>query len=115
MTVLKLIPVILAFAVLAAHFYGAAALVPMIAALVPVGVVFVPRPWAARTIQGALAVGALEWLRVAAVLVAQRYNAGAPYVRLALNLGGVAGLTALCLLVFRAPEVRRRYALDVPR
>jgi hypothetical protein len=108
---LRLLPVALALAVLAAHFYRGQFWVPfgMTVALAPF--LFIRAPWAARVLQLALLAGAVEWLRTAAVLIAVRQSMGQPYTRLALILGGVALATALCALVFRWRPVRERFGM----
>ncbi len=110
----RLLPVALACALLAAHFYRAGGPWPGALALLPMVTLFVPRRWAARVVQAALALGTVEWLRTAAALVAERQSMDAPWLRLALILCGVALLTAACLLVFRWSAVRRHFRLRPP-
>ncbi len=111
MPILRLVPVALALIVLAAHFYRAMQFPLAALAVGAVVLLFVPRAWAARVLQAALVLGAIEWLRTLAALVAWRQSEGAPYLRLAAILGAVAVLTALCALVFRARSVRARFRL----
>lgn len=111
MLALTLLPVALALLVLGAHFLHAGAQAGVAVAVVLVALLFLRRPAAARVVQLALVLGALEWVRTLAALVAERQSAGAPYVRLAIILGGVAAATALCLLAFRAARVRRHFRL----
>ncbi len=99
----------IALALLAAHFLRGSALAPSAAALLALALLFVPRPWAARAAQAALALGVVEWLRTLGALVAQRIASGEPWLRLAAILGGVALLTALSLVVFRAAAVRAHF------
>ncbi|MFN7573114.1 MAG: hypothetical protein ACK5TK_16945 [Betaproteobacteria bacterium] len=105
----------LAFVVLAAHFHRAGQTLASAAALTLLAVLTLPRPWAARIVQAALALAALEWLRAAVTLIALRLSLGQPYLRLALILGTVALLTAACLLVFRKDAVRRYFGLGMSR
>jgi hypothetical protein len=114
MVALALLPVAVAFAVLAAHFYRAGRIDLALGALALIALLFVPRAWAARALQVGLVAGALEWLHTLASLVALRQSMGEPYVRLALILGAVAFLTALTALVFRDSRVRTRFGL-LPR
>jgi hypothetical protein len=111
MTALRLAPVALALAVLAAHFYRAAMFPFSALAIGAIALLWVPRAWAARTLQVLLVAGALEWLRTLAALVALRQSEGAPYLRLGAILGAVALLTALSALAFRARSVRARFRL----
>lgn len=111
MNALRLLPVPIALALLAAHFFRGEEWVAFAIALALVPLVLVRAPWAARTLQAALAAGAVEWLRTAAALVAIRQSMGQPYARLVLILGAVALLTAACILVFRWRPVRERFRL----
>jgi hypothetical protein len=115
MLVLRLLPVIVALAVLAAHFFRSQYWVPFGVAIALVPIIFVRAPWAARVLQAALLAGAVEWLRTAAVLIAIRQSMGQPWTRLAVILGAVALATGLCALIFRWPAVRARFGLERPR
>jgi hypothetical protein len=108
---LRLIPAALAFLVLGAHFLRAGHLVLVVVALAIVALFFVQRPWAARAVQGALVLGALEWLRTLVLLALERRAAGAPYLRMTLILAGVALATALSLLAFRSHAVKEHFRL----
>jgi hypothetical protein len=100
-----------ALLLLSAHFYRADRM-PLAALAVAIGaLLFVPRAWAARAAQIALALGAFEWLRALAGFAAMRVAAGQPYLRLALILGAVAVFTAGAIFVFRAYRLRVRYGL----
>ncbi len=99
----------LALAALAAHFWRSTDFALAAIALATIAPLFVRRPLAARTVQVALALGTLEWLRTLAALLATRQSTGAPYARLALILGAVAVATALCALAFESRAMRARY------
>ena len=107
MTLLRLLPPVLAALLLAAHFYRADNLVLAGAALALVGLLFVPRAWAARVVQVGLVAGAVEWLLTLWRLVELRQAMGQPYARLAAILGAVALFTALSALSLRSPEPRQ--------
>jgi ABC-type methionine transport system permease subunit len=108
---LRLLPVVLVLAILAAHFYRAAEWIAFGVTIALLPLLLVRAPWAARALQAALVLGALEWLRTAAALVAVRQSMGQPYTRLALILGAVALATALCALLFQWRPVRERFRL----
>lgn len=112
---LRLLPVVLVLAILAAHFYRAAQWFGfgLTAALLPL--LFARASWAARVLQAALVLGALEWLRTAAALIAVRQSMGQPYTRLAIILGAVALATALCALLFQWKPLRERFRLGEGR
>ena len=109
MNFLRLLPVIVSFVLLAAHFYRAE-LTPLVAAcaFLPL-LLFLRKPWVPRLFQGLLVVGALEWLRTLYVLAAMRMGFDQPWGRLALILGVVALFTALSGLVFNGRSLRTRY------
>ena len=112
MTVVRLLPVALAFLLLAAHFSRAGVpALSVVALLVPV-LLLVRRRWAALVLQALLLAGAAEWVRTIFVYVGIRKAAGAPWLRLVFILGPVALLTAAACLVFRNAAVRKRFALD---
>ncbi len=112
MTALQLLPVVVSLLLLGAHFLRSGNLVLVALALVLVGLLGVRRRWAARLVQVALVLGALEWARTLDVLVAWRSEAGRPVTRLAVILGSVTLLTVLSALVFRTERLRRVYKLD---
>jgi hypothetical protein len=111
---LRLLPVVLMLGVLAAHFYRGFAWVPFGVTIALLPLLFIRAPWAARALQAALALGALEWLRTAAALIALRQATGQPYARLAIILGAVALATGLCALIFQWGPVRARYGIGGP-
>jgi hypothetical protein len=109
MTFVMLLPAILSFLVLGAHWLRAGNL-PLVAAILAlIALIAVRRPWAARTLQAALAVGVLEWVRTLIGLAAERMRAGEPVVRLAVILAGVAAVTGLAALTFSSARLRRWY------
>ncbi len=101
----------LSFLVLAAHFFRAGNLALFAVCLLFLPLLFVPRVWAARTVEAGLALGAAVWIRTLATFAGERRAAGLPYTRLALILGGVALATGACLLVFRSERVKRFFGL----
>jgi hypothetical protein len=109
--VARLILPLLALLLLAAHFYRADWLSLAILSVVLTLLLAVPRPWAARTLQVALVLGAIEWLRTLAAFAAMRMAVGQPYLRLVLILGGVAAFTLLAAWVFQHRTLRARLGL----
>jgi len=109
MTFLALLPVGLSLLVLAAHFYRAGNIALFVTALLVLTLTAVPKRWAARALQAALLLGALEWVRTAAFFVSQRQAEGRPWIRLAIILGAVALTSALSAMLFRTKALRARY------
>lgn len=101
----------LALGVLAAHFVRAQMLVGAALCVAPIVLLAVPRAWAARVVQIALVIGALEWARTLAALLAARMAIGQPYLRMTAILAVVALLTLASAWVFRSKSLRNRYRL----
>lgn len=112
MTGIQLIPVILSALLMGAHClrYGHLWLVLLCLAL-PLLLLF-RRPWAARSVQGALVLAAAEWARTTVTLAAWRIDHGEPWARMVVILGVVTALTAGSALVFFSPRQKRRYGLE---
>jgi hypothetical protein len=109
-----LLAVAVSLTLLAAHFswWGVPSL--SIVSLLCAGLLFVKRPWAARTMQAVLFLASIEWIRSIFVYVGRRQAEGRPYLRLVAILGVVSLLTASSTLVFRHEGVRRRFGLVPP-
>ncbi len=110
--VLGILPVVLSFVVLGAHFLRSASIVPVAACVILIAIALVPRRWAARTVQVALVLATLEWIRTLVAVIGQRLDFGAPYLRTAIILGAVAAWTLASAFVFRMRAMRVRYRLD---
>ena len=109
--VVRLILPLLALLLLAGHFYRADWLLPAALSAALTLLLLVPRPWAARTLQVALLLGAVEWLRTLAAFAAMRVAVGQPYLRLVLILGAVAAFTLLAAWVFQRRTLRHHFRL----
>lgn len=111
MNFLRLLPVVLSFLLLAAHFHRAGlTLLVGICAFLPL-LLFLRKPWVPQFFQAVLVMGALEWLRTLYVLAEMRIALEQPWNRLAVVLGAVALFTALAGLVFNGDSLRARYCL----
>ena len=102
-------PAVLSLLLLGAHFFRAGNEVAVLGCAALAGLVAVPRRWAARTVQAALVLGAVEWLRTAAMIAGFRAAAGQPATRMWVILGSVALVTAASALVFRHRRVAAYY------
>lgn len=110
MNFLKLIPVILSFLLLAAHFYRAAFFpVAAISLILPI-LLFIKQSWVARVSQIFLVLGTLEWVRTILRFVEIRQEVGMPWTRLAVILGIVALITGLSALIFQSKSLKERYS-----
>ena len=111
MNFLKLLPVILSFMLLGAHFYRSGLTALTAACIALPFLLLLPKPWVARLMQIVLVIGALEWLRALYFFAAMRVAFGEPWTRLALILGAVAMFTALSAMVFQSKGLRQRYGM----
>lgn len=109
MNFLRLLPVILSFLLLGAHFYRAGMLPLTVLCVAVLFLLFLRKPWIPRLFQGLLVLGSIEWLRTLYMFAAMRIAWGEPWTRLALILGTVALFTALSGLAFRNGKLASRY------
>lgn len=112
MNVLRLLPVILAFGLLAAHFSRADMFPATLVSLATPLLLLIRRPWIARSIQVLLLLAAAEWIRSMLGYIQVRKDIGEDWGRLAIILGSVALLTACSALVFRGKSLKKRYHLE---
>ncbi len=109
-TVLLLLPPILSFLLLAAHFLRSANYLAVLGLLALIPLLALRRPWVALVARATLWLGTGVWLYTMAVFTAERLRLGEPYLRMVLILGGVALFTALSSLAFSSRRLRERYA-----
>lgn len=109
MTFLRLLPVILSFLLLAAHFYRAGQILLVLVSLCLLLLLILRQSWVPRVIQVALLLGAAEWLHTLFKIIQVRMAYEMPWTRLGLILGGVALFTLMSALVFQGRSLRQRY------
>ena len=112
MNILRLLPVILAFGLLAAHFSRANMPPAVVVSLIIPFLLLIRKPWIARSVQILLLFGALEWIRSMFGYIQVRKEIGEDWGRLAIILVTVAVLTACAGLVFRGKSLKKRYQLE---
>jgi hypothetical protein len=112
MNILRLLPVILAFGLLAAHFSRANMPPAVVVTLITPLLLLIRKPWIARSIQVLLLIGAAEWIRSMLGYIQVRKEIGEDWGRLAIILVSVALLTACSALVFRGKSLKLRYHLE---
>lgn len=113
MIFLRLLPILVSGALLAAHFLRAGQVLLVLACLAFPFLLFVRKQWAVRIVQVILVLGGLEWIRTLLTLVAERAQTGQPWVRMSVILLAVALWTAGSLLVFLQPSLKTFYGLGV--
>jgi len=103
MKVTRIILIVLAFLLLAAHFSRAGSSVLAAASLIFPLLLQVRRPWAGWTLRIALVLGGFEWLRTLINLVSERRSEGEDWIRMAVIVGAVALITFLAAKAVRVP------------
>lgn len=111
MNLLRLLPVLLSYGLLAAHFSRANLFPLVIISLAIPFLLLIKRAWVARLIQILLLAGAAEWIRAMFGYISIRKETGEDWARLAGILIAVALLTACSALVFRGSALKKRYKL----
>ncbi len=112
MNILRLLPVIIAFGLLAAHFSRANMPPAVVVTLITPFLLLIRKPWIAKSIQVLLLIGAAEWIRSMLGYIQVRKEIGEDWGRLAIILVTVALLTACSALVFRGKSLKKRYHLE---
>lgn len=111
MNILKLLPVFLSSLLLAAHFLRMGFLLLVLASLGLPVLLFIKKAWAARVVQIALLLGALEWVRSLVQIAGVRIDQGQSWLRMAAILGIVALFTAGAACVFFCRSLKARYKI----
>ena len=104
LTPLQLLPVLLAAALMAAHFMRAGEPGLALTSALSPWLLVTRRRWAARALQLLLLGGGLIWLQTLLGLVQLRLTLGQPYLRLAIILGAVMPVSFLVLQKIPATE-----------
>lgn len=112
MNFLRLLPVILSFLLLGAHFYRAGLLPLTLLCAAVLFLLLLRKSWVPLLFQVLLMLGALEWLRTLFMFAQMRIAFGEPWTRLAIILGAVAVFTALSGLVFKNRKLAARYTIS---
>ena len=111
MKALLYIPIVLSLVVLGAHFMRYDNDAGMVACLLLVGLLFIRRAWAARVVQTALVLGALEWVLTLVRLSQARAAMGESATRMTVILCCVAAVTFASALLFQAKPLKETYRL----
>ena len=112
MKALLYVPIVLSFVVLAAHFLRDGNIVALVISLGLIGLLLVRQVWSARVIQGALIIGAYEWVLTLYDLAQIRAVTGESATRMLIILGSVVALTLGSALLFQTQTLKETYGLD---
>jgi hypothetical protein len=105
----RLVPVILSYLLLAAHFSRNNVHILVILSLGLMVILLIRKPWVVIISQAALLLGALEWIKSMVGYIIQRQAIGEDWGRLAIFLSIVALFTGLSTLLFRTRKLRAHY------
>jgi hypothetical protein len=114
MNVVRLIPVFVSVVLAAAHFLRVGNWALVLLSLAVPAALALRRPWAARLVQAALALMALEWVRTLLGIIAERQRQERSWTVAAVILLSVAAFTAGAALVFLLRPLKARYRLGGP-
>jgi hypothetical protein len=104
-----LIPAIFSLLVLAAHFSRQNQTYIGILALGLIPLLFLKKSWVLWSVQIALFIGSLEWVRSTLKYIEIRQQIGEDWHRLAIILFSVAAFTLISGLLLLLPAIRKRY------
>ena len=110
MNFLRLLPVIISFIILAAHFMHAGQMYLVYLMLILPFLLFFKKSWVPWLFQAVLLLGAAEWLRTLYFMTQVRIEYGEPWMRMVVILGVVALFTALSSLMFWNKTLGARYS-----
>ncbi len=107
-----LLPIVLSFWLLAAHFLRNGNVVLCIGLVVFPLLLSIQQRWAARFIQVALSVSAVIWMQATYQMLSERLMMGDDWMRMSAIMLGVIGFTILSACVFLHPLLEKRYGLS---
>ncbi len=105
---LKILPIILCFLLLAAHFGRANLLILQIFSILIPFLLFWKTKIVAIIIQSCLILAGIEWIRTAVYYARIRIENGEPWLRLAIIIGSVVILNFATIVVFRTKSMKER-------
>lgn len=106
---IRIVPALLAFVLLAAHFLRAGHMALALLAVLTPFLLLIKKPWALGLVRILISLGVLVWLQTTIVLVYQRWGIGAPWVRMLLILAGVTAFTVFAAYLLGSDKVRKRF------
>ena len=105
----RIVPLILAALLLAAHFLRGGDWILVLASLLAPLLLLVRKRWSLTALQMLTCIGSGVWVYTGIGLVEQRLAAGAPWERLALIMGAVSAFTLWAALLLNSETIRQRF------
>lgn len=104
MKIVRFLAVMLSSLLLGAHFLRGGHMIVVALCLALPLLLFVKQRWAAVALRAVLFLGALEWIRTAALLTRDRLVMGESWIRMAVILAVVSLTTLTAALLVRPPH-----------
>ena len=106
MSLLRLLPVLISFLLVAAHFFRSGQVIFVTLALCLPLLLLIRQSWVPWVIQLVLLLAAIEWLRTMINIAQLRMHTGEPWMRMAAIIGAVALFTAASGVVLRSAALQ---------
>jgi len=107
--IIRLVPLIIAFLLLGAHFLRSDHMILAVVSLLAPLLLLIKKRWILLFLKWLAYSGAIVWIQTAFSLVHQRRMAGVPWVRMLLILSGVSALTLFAGYLLNSDIVKQRY------
>ena len=109
---LLFVPIVLSLLVLGAHFLREQNTVGVVISIALIGLLALRRAWAARVVQAALVLAAVEWTLTIYTLAGFRAARGESATRMIIILGCVALVALISAFLFQTKALKTMYHLD---
>jgi len=107
--VFRLIPLVIAYLLLAAHFLRGGNLgLTMLCLLIPF-LLLIKKRWSLTIVQVSLFLGSWIWIRTAIIIILERMMLGISWCKVLIILGPIAIFTLSAGLLLNSPVVREKY------
>lgn len=113
MVIVFMLPAILSFGLISAHFFRMGSPVLIFVALIIPLFLFIRKKWAARLLQIYLLISAAEWLRTLFNFIEIYERAGMDWFRLAVILGLVTAFTLFSILPFFNSALKNYFQMEI--
>ena len=109
MLIIRLLPLILAQLLFAAHIMRSFGILWATVVLIPLFTLFISRDWITRLWQIIIAFEVVEWIRTTIVIVQLRLAVDMPYIRLLIIMGAVILFNLFVIYWLRRPIIINFY------
>jgi hypothetical protein len=109
MIFLLMLPTVISFWVLGAHYLREGNWVMVGACVVMPGLLLMRQRWVVRALQFLLVLGCVEWVLTARELMGERMARQEPFLRMILILGGVGVFCLIAAGLLETGRVKKRY------